>query len=305
MKTTWLALAVPLLAIAELLAQCGFAHWAPTPEQWAAIRPAVAALHEANEPLIVAPYWAEPMARWKLGNDLMPAREVARPDVTRYRKAIELSAMSARAPELAGWQVGSETRVGPITIRTRINPAPASVTFDFTDHVQPERADARVERGSTFAPCAFSESAPLESGGLGGMPTFPAARFLCPPEPSYVFVGVTIIEDQEYRPRRCIWSHPPKGGELVTRFRSVPLGTSIRGHAGMGWIQERFGTGASFTLRVLVDGTEVGRVVHADGAGWKPFEMPLGDLAHATGDVEFRASAGGGGRPVCFEADSR
>jgi hypothetical protein len=305
LKTKWLPLAVPLLAIAELSAHFCFAHRAPTPEQWAAARPAVSAAYRPGVPVVVAPYWAEPMARWKLGNQLMPVREVARPDITRYREAIELSAMGARSPELEGWTVRSETKVGPLLVRTRVNPNPPNVTFDFTDHVDPQSADVRIERGSTISPCTFTDSAPVESGGLGGPPTYPAARFRCPPEPSHVFVGVTIVEDEDYKPRRCIWSHPPAGAEIVTRFRSVPLGGSIRGHTGMGWLHERDRTGTPFTIRVLVDGKEAGRAGHTDGDGFRPFEIPLGPAAHTTADVEFRVGFGSQPNHVCFEADSR
>lgn len=302
MKTAWLPLAVPVLALAELSGHFFFSHRAPTPDQWAATRPAVAAAYKPGTPVVIAPYWAEPLARWKLGDELMPLREVARPDVTRYREAIEVSAMGSRSPELDGWPVTSETTVGPLAVRTRLNPAPPTVTFDFTDHVEPQSADVRIDRGPNSVVCTFTDSAPLESGGLFGAPTYPAARFRCPSEPSNVFVGVTIVEDQDFKPRRCIWSHPPSGAEMVTRFRSVPLGRVIRGHLGMGWLHERDRSGPAFTIRVLVGGNEVGHATHEDGNGWKPFEIALGAAAHTTADVELRAS---GGNDVCFEADSR
>jgi len=302
LKTAWLAFSVPLLATSELVAHLFFAHRAPTPDQWAASKPAVQAAYRPGQAVVIAPYWAEPMARWKFGDQLMPLRDVARPDMTRYPEAIEVSAMGARSPELEGWPVRSETKAGPLAIRTRINPKPVTVTFDFTDHVDPQSADVRIERGSSGSACTHTDSAPLESGGLGGPPTYPAARFRCASEPNYVFVGATIIEDQDYRPRRCIWSHPPPGAEMVTRFRSVPLGNVVRGHTGMGWLHERDGTGPSFTIRVFVDGNEVGSTKHWDGDGWKAFEIPLGLAAHTTADVEFRAA---GANHVCFEADSR
>jgi hypothetical protein len=305
LKTTWLPLAVPLLALAELSGHFFFAHRAPTPEQWAAVKPAVAAAYKPRVPVVVAPHWAEPLARWKLGDQFMPLREVARPDVTRYQEAIELSAMGARSPELEGWPVRSETKVGPIVIRTAVNPAPPTVTYDFTDHVDPQSAEVRIERGTSSVACSFTDSAPLESGGLFGPPTYPSSRFRCPGEPNHVFVGVTVIEDQDVRPRRCIWSHPPSGGDMVTRFRSVSLGNVIRGHVGVSWIHERDRTGPTYTIRVVIDGHDVGAATHADGDGWKPFEIPLGAASHTTADVEFQASAAGAGNHICFEADSR
>ncbi len=40
----------------------------------------------------------------------------------------------------------------------------------------------------------------------------------------YFNVGATVIADEEFRPRRCLWSHPFARGEIVTRFHHVPLG---------------------------------------------------------------------------------
>jgi hypothetical protein len=293
---------VPVVAALELALHVVFAHRAPTPEQWEKARPAVAAWYKAGEPVVIAPYWAEPMARWKWGDELFPVREVARPDVTRYAEALEVSAMGARSPELAGWRLLREAKAGPFTLRSLSNPAPANVTFDFSDHLDPPTAEVEIAKGTSTVACAFTDAAPVESGGLGGNPTYPASRFRCAGEPEHVFVGLTVVDDEHARPRRCIWSHPPNSGETVTRFRSVPLGSVIRGHSGRRWVLERDAGGASFTIRVLVAGHEVGRFVHFDGDGWKAFELPLGVDAHHTADVEFRAT---GNTQACFEADSR
>jgi hypothetical protein len=298
----WWPLAVPLIALVELAAHVAFAHRAPTPTQWEQARPAVAAWYKAGEPVVIAPYWAEPMARWKWGDDLFPIRDVARPDVSRYAEALEVSTVGARSPELAGWPVLRQTTSGPFTLRTLKNPTPAAVTFDFSDHLTPAAAEVETVKGGSTTPCAYTETAPVESGGLGGAPTYPAARFRCSGEGDHVFVGLTVIDDEHAHPRQCIWSHPPGNGETVTRFRKVPLGSVIHAHAGRRWILERDHGGASFTVRVLVDGHEVGKMVHLDGDGWKAYELPLGADAHRTADVEFRSS---GNTHACFEADSR
>jgi len=267
---------------------------------------------------VVAPYWAEPMARLAFGDELMPLRDVARPDVTRYDETVEISILGRRAPELEGWKVAREERHGKFTVRALENPSPVNVVFDFTDHVDPQTASVRIEKKTGPVECPFNPSATMESGGLGGSPVFPSARFACPGEPPYVFVGVTIIDDEKSHPRRCIWSHPPgTDAELVTRFRDVPLGSKIHGHAGAGWLLERDHAVPPFTVKVVVAGQEIGSVVHNPGDAWKAFEIPLagtaaprtadvgGTAAPRTADVEFRVSAPGGGTHVCFEADSR
>ena len=305
----YVALLVPVFGLVELALHFYFARRAPDAGEWAAVRPAVAALHKPGDAVVVAPYWAEPMARLAFGDALMPIRDVARPDVSRYNDALEVSILGLRAPELEGWKVAREERKGKFTLRAMQNPSPVNVTFDFTDHIDPQSAAVRVDKktGPGSTDCNFNPNATVESGGLGGPPVYPAARFVCPGESTHVFVGVTIIDDEKAHPRRCIWSHPSGGdAELVTRFRDVPLGSKIHGHAGMGWITERDKAVPPFTIKVVVAGQEVGRVLHEPGDFWKAFEVPLAEpMARRTADVEFRVSAPGGGTHVCFEADSR
>jgi hypothetical protein len=306
-KVTYLALLVPIFGLVELAGHFYFARRAPTTEEWSAARPLVATEKKASVPVVIAPYWAEPMARLAFGDELMPIRDVARPDTTRYPEALEVSILGSRAPELDGWKATRETRQGKFTLRHVQNPVPVALTYDFVDHVDGASASVRVDKSGSLVECAFTSTAPLDSGGLGGPPVYPAARFVCPGEPVHVFVGVTIIAEKNDHPRRCIWSHPPgAGAELVTHYRDVPLGTKIQGHAGMGWIIERDRGVPTFTVRVLAGGEEVGKVVHHPGESWKPFEITLPQhLSRRTSDVEFRASAPGGGTHVCFEADSR
>jgi hypothetical protein len=300
------ALMVPVLGLLELAAHFYFARRAPNGDEWSAVRPLVASFYQSGDAVVVAPHWAEPMARLAFGDDLMPLRDVARPDVTRYGRVLEVSTLGRRAPELLGWKIVREERKGKFALRALENPSPVNVTFDFTDHIDPSVASVRVEKPPSPVDCAFNAAAAVESGGLGGAPVFPAARFVCPGEPNHVFVGVTIIDDETAHPRRCVWSHPPGSAELVTRFRDVPLGSKIHGHAGVGWLIERDRTTPPFTIKVVVAGQEVGHVVHVSGDFWKLFELTLPEpLARRTADVEFRVSAPGAGTHVCFEADSR
>jgi hypothetical protein len=299
-------LLIPLLGLCELVLHLYFAHRAPRPEEWEDLRPAVTAWYGPDKVVVVAPQWAEPIARWKLGDALMPLRDVARGDVSRYAHALEISAMGRRSPELVGWSIVRETRHGRFALRELQNPQPAHVLYNFSDYLLPPHTEVHVQQGGASTLCNFTSKAPVESGGLGAPPTFPESRFICPGQPPQVFVGLTIIEDGEFRPRRCIWSQAPAaGGALMTRFKSVPLGDAIQGHAGMGYLYERDKPNPPFTIAVAIDGTEVGRMVHNDGDFWKPFSIPLAEHGHRVADVEFRVSAPPNGSPVCFEADSR
>lgn len=296
--------ALPAIGLAELAAHLWLASRPPAFDAYRELEGTIASMKRDGELVVMAPSWADPLLRRGLGDALVPLREAARPDATRYPSALEVSILGERSGELAGWREEERREQGKFTIRRVVNPAPAQVTFDFTDHVRPPFADVRGTQPAIT--CTWSQSAKVVAGGLGGHPTFPRERFECI---GGVFfnVGVTVIADQDFRPRRCIWSHPFAKGELVTRFRGVPLGDVIRGHHGMYWVTERDRRGAPVTLAVRVDGEEIGRAVHHDGDGWSSFELPLGARAgSASAEVEFAVtSPNHAHRHYCFEADSR
>ena len=297
-------LAIPLLGLAELAAHFWFAKRPPTSDEWAAVVPAVRQTKLDGDLLVVSPAWADPAARSALGDALMPLRDVARPDATRYPHALELSILGEHTSELAGWREESRRVEGKFLLRRLENPSPVHVVYDFVDHARPPFADVRGTEPPTV--CGWTTHAPIVAGGLGGHPTFPAERFECPGG-SYFNVGVTVIADEEFRPRRCLWSHPFARGEIVTRFHQVPLGRVLRGHGGLYWIIERKKAGAPITLTVRVDGDTVGTAVHRDGDGWAPFQFDLGAHAGAAdAEVEFAVSSPRNvERHFCFEADTR
>ncbi|MCC6556158.1 MAG: hypothetical protein IT372_24625 [Polyangiaceae bacterium] len=317
-------IAAPLLGLIELGAHVVFSRRAPRFEDWDAVKAPVSAMRREGDLVVIAPAWADPAARRALGDELMPLRDAARPDESRYEAAIEVSILGQRAPELEGWREEAREARGGFVLRRLVNPAPARVVFDFVDNLRPPLVDVRGTdpgSGAQGAPrgarpgapdvepdvaCAWSERAKVEAGGLGRHPTFPAQRFECPGG-SFFHVGVTVIADQDFRPRRCIWSHPFKRGEIVTRYRGVPLGRVIRGHAGIDWMTERDRRGAPVTLTVRVDGEVIGAATHEDGDGWEAFEMPLGAHAGAaSAEVELAVTTTNySHRHYCFEADTR
>ena len=297
-------LCVPALGVLELGLHLYFARRAPAFDAWASVKPAVSELKRDGDLVVIAPGWSDPLARAALGDELMPIRDVARPDTSRYEGAVEVSILGQHDAEIGGWREESRRDVGQFLVRRLANPAPARVVFDFTDHAHPPIADVRGTEPEVA--CIWNANARIEAGGLGGHPTFPPQRFECP---GGVFfnVGVTVIADQDFRPRRCLWSHPLPRGEIVTRFTGVPLGAVIRGHGGMYWIIERERKGAPITLAVRVDGDTVGETTHRDGDGWSAFEFPLGAHAGAAvADVEFAVRTPNyAHRHFCFEADTR
>lgn len=299
-----LLLALPVVGLGELGAHLWFAHRPPTFEEWSTIREPVLGFADAAAPLFVAPRWAEPMARATFGDERMPIAHVARPDVDRFDRAVELSILGERAPEAEGWIEEAREQHGKFLLRRLRNPRHRPVVTDFVARARPPFAE--VFTTSPRAACPWNDNAKTMSGGLSGNPTFPRERFECPAG-IFFNVGATVLADQDFHARRCLWSHPPKAGEVVTRFADVSLGATIEGHTGLNWMLERTGRGGPIVLTVRVDGEEVGRVEHLDGQGWAPFSFPLG--AHANkphAAVELAASARDYlHRHFCFEATSR
>lgn len=297
-------LLIPLVGVGELGAHFYFAERAPTFAEWEELDAPLAKTKKADEVIVVAPRFGDPLLRAALGDALMPLRDVARPDPSRYAAALEVSLFGERADELRGWEQVEQKRVGEFTVYRMKNPSPAQVVFDFVDHVDPEHASVRGTDPPTD--CPWNPNARVASGGLGGHPTFPKQRFECPTG-IFFNVGVTVIADEQFQPRRCIWSHPLAKGELVTTYRDVPLGRVLRGHHGMYWIIERPLAGAPVTLTVRIDGDTVGQAEHVDGDGWEGFEMELGAHAGTTAKtVEFAVTTPRyKDRHYCFEADTR
>jgi hypothetical protein len=305
MKLSHMAfLLVPVLGLGELGAHLWFAFRPPNEAQWRQAAPRLTLLRKESDLVVIAPQWAEPAARMVLGDKVMPVRDVARPDESRYATVMEISILGQRSKYTKGWPETQRESVGKFEVRRLQNPGFRPVIYDFVDHLNGADA-AAVVHDAQDQPCTWSERAQLFAGGLGGAPTFPAARFVCP-APMHVFAGVTVVEDQDYLPRRCIMMHAPDKGYVEARYRDVPLGSEIRGHSGMRMIIERELAGAPIVLEVYVDGQKVGQDVHDDGQFWKAWRIELGSWAGKRGEVAFRVSSPREAqRQMCWEADTR
>jgi hypothetical protein len=289
----------------ELGLHVRFSRAAPGLEEWEALRPAVERLASEGTLVVVAPRWAEPNARHALGDRLMPLAHVARADDSSFERALEISILGQSAAELEGWQLESEQDSGRFRLRRFRNPSAERILYDFLEHVEPPALGVALERDGVSSDCRFG-GARITNGDLHGHPTFPSPRFLCSKRDEWQFVGRTVIEDQNYEPRRCIWAHPPTSGALRLRFEAVPIGQKLIGHAGMPYFFERETPGADVQLEVRVGDEVVGNYTHADGEGWKPFEFSTSRFAGSQQAVEFRvSSANAWRREFCLQAESR
>jgi hypothetical protein len=300
-----LALSFLVAGLVELGLHLSFSRAAPQLAEWVELRATVEQLVDPETLIVIAPYWAEPNARFALGEQLMPLRHVARADESGFGRALEVSILGQAAPELSHWRLDAEQRLGRFLLRSWTNPQLRPVRYDFLEHVRPPDASVRMTRKGVPAECPFV-TAKVSNGDLHGHPTFPRRRFACPGGGDWSFVGSTVIEDQHYRPRACIWAHPTQRGVLALRFESVPIGSVIRGHGALPYFSERETHGTPIELSVYVAGELMGTWQHADGEGWKPFEFSTERFTGQQLPVEFRVQSRKAlRREFCFQADVR
>ena len=300
----YLWLLVPALGIGELVLHAGFSRRAPRVEEWQELAVPVRRLKRPADLLVVAPAWAEPIARHAFGDGPFPLDQLARADASSFARALEVSALGARAEETRNWRIVSEEERGRFTLRVLENPAPATPKYRFTDHVVPTELSVAIVTDDRETPCEFTDRARVSAGGLHGHVTFPRQRFQCPGGES-AFVGVTVIDDQKYLPRRCIWAQPPARGALRLRFASVPLGTTLRAWAGLSYFLFRDGLGEPVAISFRAAGRVLGEHRHKDEWGFRAFSFATRDLAGTSNDVEVLVRAESApNRDFCFAAES-
>ena len=302
-RLLWLLL--PLLAFVELALFVWDTRRAPRIEEWQALRAEVLRLKGPTDLLVVAPEWADPIARFAFGDALLPIADLGRPDASAYAHALEVDALGASSRELAGWRVSDERRVGRFSIRRLDNPSPAKILFSFLEQAEPPWLAVSSGPSDARRACAYTRNAPPSTGGLHGHLAFPRERYSCGGGEPY-FVGRTILDDQTYRPRRCLWAEPRAGEALRLLFKGVPIGQKIHGYAGLSYFLFRDGVHGPVSLSVRVQGEELGHYEHHDETGWHDFEVDTARFAGQTADVEFSISSDDpSDRQFCFYADTR
>lgn len=298
-----LLLLVPVAGVAELALDLVFATRAPTVSEWVELGTHLQGARGEGDLVVVSPRWAEPLARQAFGDTLLPLVDVGRPDVSGYARAVEVSLFGERASELSQFrEVASET-FGKFEIRSLENPSQEPVLYSFTDHVRPNELFPVEWNGEAERSCPFTDQAPSSGGGLGGHNAYPRERFRCSGGEPF-FVGVTVMDDQNYRPRRCVYAHPPINSTLHLRFPRVPVGRKIKGYAGESFLIARDATSSGVELAVFVDGREIARHGFKSSEGFAPFDFALPPPSAQTMEVTFQIqSKEPREREFCFQAE--
>lgn len=298
----WLLLGFPLIGLVELTAHVVQCKNALAESDFVRAERAAGGL-ATDDAVVFAPRWTEQLGRKAFADytraDLARA---APPDLARFHHVLEVSARGDREPDVAGWPVQWERKVGKLTLRMLENGAFNGSEDDLLDRM----GTARLTVTQNGRDCALQKGAASASGW--SLPT-PATRYAC----GSGAVGVVVVPDLAYRLRQCLLV-PATALPTRLRFLDVSFGSALRFAHGLHTEGERALTGAPVTTRVLVqtDGptgeprdVELGTNVHTDGQGWVTFEVPTPSLRGQIGDLYVEISAPGGHRPYCISGFAR
>ncbi len=269
---------IALLAVAatELLTHVTVRSRVASERDWRAAAAFVREQWQEGDLALAAPAWADPLLRRHLG-DVLRLRDVARSDLAGYRRLWSLSQRGYRPAEADDGPPELRRQFGRLLVE-RWRLATPRLLFDFVAHVERARV-ARLDDHRERV-CSWRRTPPSGTGGLGRGPYRPEHHAVCP---GGIWVGATVVEDLSLRLRRCVLQ-PPPGAPLTVTFEDVPLeGGQLVAYAGLYHRDERKREGPPITLRVLLDGREIARMVHRDGEGWKRMvSEPLPEAGRGT-----------------------
>lgn len=259
---------LPLLGLSELAAHEYFATRAPAPAAYEALGRELSKSKRPGVPVVVAPAWAEPLVR-AAAPGAFPIGELTRADDSGFSELLEVSLFGASAAP-PGFVREAPRRVGPFALAALKSSHPEQTSFDFVTAVDVGQVEVFLEHGGARTPCPEVTDAPRETGGLHGHSFYPARRLRCSADR---FVAVSIVEDAEYRPRRCILTRLPQAGRLVLRFTGVPPTARLVGWGGFAWFLERDAASPQVELALTTHSLEPRRRRFTGGEGWARWEL--------------------------------
>jgi hypothetical protein len=279
-------------------------------EEWHRAAALVRREWRSGDLIVASPGWSDPIVRAELG-DLIELEDAGRSDIAQYERLWTLSIRGFRPEEAPDHAPELDRQIGPVRV-LRWDLTPDAVLYDFTEHV-PE-ARVVLAEGAVETPCRWERNGRPSGGGLGAGPITPAYRHACDPRRSWLWVGTTIQDDLDLRPRYCIWQHPAAGQTVRATFPSVPLGERLVLYGDIYYEHERWidpephNAHAPVHVSVRVDGVEIGRMIHNDGDAWKRLiastRMP--NRTRDRGDVSIEVTSPDPNlRTFCWSATTR
>lgn len=299
----WIWLVVPAVAVVELALHVKQVNSVVPERDWKAAKAEVEKRAKPEDLVAFAPEWVDPIGRQYFGSQIATLEREGYPDVTAFPRAIEVSIRGAHLDDLAGWRETDHTSVGGIRITTLENPSPVVIKDDLLRHSgKPDMHVSIVDPGGEHE-CTFGRFG-VQTGGLGFGPAVPSLRYQCG---GGAFVGISIMPDLDYRPRRCFYA-PAQGPNATVklRFDSIAFGKVIHGHHGLYVEAERDQKGAPVAIAFRSGEKTFGKLVHRDGEGWKSFELDTSELNGQTAELVAEITSSSRDRRMyCFTADTR
>jgi hypothetical protein len=256
---------------------------APGDADWRAAAIDVRRAFRPGDLIVSAPAWADPVMRLHLG-DLLSLDQVGRLDAARFERIWEISQRGASAPEVAGAALGTHVRHGPLTVRLWQRQA-APVHHDF-------RARWRDARVTTVSAAGTRDDCQLL-----------ADRHQCP-DGGHHFVGPGLLE-VEATMRSALSVQTVPGTTLVLEYAGVPPAAELAVGAGVHhpwWLDSPAGTAS---LRVLVNGSERGRIDAGPRTGWQVVRLQGWGAQEPPAVVRFEITGGAVSVRLAFAAEAR
>jgi len=279
----WVWVLIAGLAVFELVAHPLIRAAIPRDESWEAASAFVRARYQPTDRIVAAPSWADPIVRAHLG-DLLSLRMAAPSELVGIDRVWELSIRGAstrdESPALEEDFDGVRVRMWPVSTD--------HVLYDFVENV--EHAEVEIVAGDRSKACPWLRASPSRAG-LGRGPMTPEERFVCDPRRPWLWVGATVMQDLELRPRRCVWQHPAGTEPVRATFPDALLGERLVIRGGIDYNSERRRAHGPVTLRVWIDDRLVGELVHHDGDGWSGIDVDTSELGLERATVRFETTA--------------
>jgi hypothetical protein len=257
---------------------------APTDRDWRAAAAAVRTGFRPGDLIVAAPEWADPLLRLHLG-DLISIPVAGRLDVARFGRIWEISQRGARSPEAQDSRVAQTSRQGALTLRRYERPA-AQVSFDFVA----EWSRASVSR--------------VAGGGQVNLCYRVSDRFECRDLPAQSLKPELLEIDTS--PHFALATALTGHATTVVEFDRVPLGRELAVGAGLHNVWLRKSGRGTVSLRVLVQGRELGRIEAGSFTGWTVRKFDTSALAGQSQSVRFEITVDDpNSRTLGFAAEAR
>jgi hypothetical protein len=238
-----------------------------------------------GDALAVRPWWAARIREYLGDLDFVQVRDLESEDLSRYSR-LWVVLLPGEQIELAKYSLEESFEAGDLEIVRYRLPDRAQVKYDFREQL--DRAQVRMHQGPSVKPCD----------------RWITNRWICTRR-DWNYVGRMVVELGD-DPRKVIWAHPSDEGPIEITYQNVPSGNTLLVHTGFTPPAARTPEGAPVTLRVSIDGREVGKVVQDNRNGYFPTRFDISAAGPGSHTVTFAVSTNHAGmRHFCFDAEVR